>query len=134
MKESAMATEREAAAASERELPPLPQAAVNLDSHAWQELQATGRCHSGFVCRYEVVGDAHLYTAEQMRAYVLADRAAQPVRMLTEDEKFSSALGFGVLSKPDRALTYGVIDAAIRKFCEVNGIVPLAPQDTGGKA
>jgi hypothetical protein len=93
---------REAAAASERPLPPLPHPAAPTHFKG------------------------PLFTAEQMHAYVLADRAAsapQAVRMLTTKELES-------VITSQMKVTYYAADLIQRKFCEVNGIVPLAPQDS----
>jgi hypothetical protein len=50
-----------------REVPPTPEPRVNLDKTAADELEQKGRCHNAFVCGYGVVGDLHLFTADQIR-------------------------------------------------------------------
>jgi hypothetical protein len=50
-----------------REVPPMPEPRVNLDKTAADELEQKGRCHNAFVCGYGLVGDLHLFTADQIR-------------------------------------------------------------------
>jgi hypothetical protein len=101
-------TEREAAAASERDA---------MESLARQmELWEPG------------VGSVHL-TADELFAFGAGCAAlSRAVRMLTDDEVWAV---WDAKSSRSGPITHA--RECIRKFCEVNGIVPLAPQDTGGK-
>lgn len=118
---------REAAAASERPLPPLPTPRLWIIPGA----DGNGR-ESGFedaMWRESGEFTKPLYTAEQMHAYVLADRAAsapQAVRIpLTEDEIREAARASGAPIRTGKtAIRFArAIEAA-------HGIVPLAPQDS----
>jgi hypothetical protein len=124
-----MATEREAAAASERELPPLPQ-------EAWGQMY----------CNTESA-----YRADQMRTYALAavdaalSRAPQAVRVpLTEEQIIAVLAKAGIgWADPDNAkapvlpfYNDGDCDEELRIARAIeaaHGIVPLAPQEEGGK-
>jgi hypothetical protein len=117
-----MATEREAAAASERELPPSMETPITA-----QEVTDALRAHCLNPESSEARRDMRRALEQFLDRRAALSRAPQAVRMLTDDEiKF--------LVVPERE-KWACEKAAIRKFCEVNGlgIVPPAPQEEGGK-
>jgi hypothetical protein len=114
-------SEREAAAASEREVPPLPQ-------HYFPDPRY-GMSHEP------------AFTAGQMREYALAalSRAPQAVRVpLAETRAIATLIDSGVwdrliaYAKPGVSMDWVLRDmlALVRAIEAAHGIVPLAPQDT----